>query len=60
MQDAVPHGGFYAIKVHHLIGSFSAVSGGQRGNLWRKVSKCNLLCQSLADGEGQCGFSLCL
>jgi len=25
MQDAVPHGGFYAIKVHHLIGSFSAV-----------------------------------
>jgi hypothetical protein len=30
MQDAIPHRGFYVIKVHYLIGSFSAVPQGQR------------------------------
>ncbi len=34
MQDAIPHRGFYVIKVHYLIGSFSAVPRGQREKLW--------------------------
>jgi hypothetical protein len=28
--------GFYVIKVHELIGSFSAVPGGQREKLWQE------------------------
>ncbi len=28
--------GFYVIKVHELIGSFSEVPGGQREKLWRE------------------------
>jgi hypothetical protein len=36
MQDAVPHRGFYVIKIHDLKGSVSAVPGGQREKLWRE------------------------
>jgi len=30
MQDAVPHRGFYVIKLHDLKGSFAAVPAGRR------------------------------
>ncbi len=30
------NGGLYVIKVHELIGSFSAVPGGQREKLWQE------------------------
>jgi hypothetical protein len=36
MQDAVPHLGFYVIKLHDLKESCSAVPAGQREILWRK------------------------
>jgi hypothetical protein len=36
MQDAVPHLGFYVIKLHDLKGSCSTVPAGQREKLWRK------------------------
>ncbi len=36
IQDAITHRGFYVIKVHDLIGSFSAVPGGEREKLWRE------------------------
>jgi hypothetical protein len=36
MQDAIPRRGFHRIKVHDLIGSISAVSGGHREKLWRE------------------------
>jgi hypothetical protein len=37
MQDAIPHCGFYVMKVHDLIGSFSVVPGGEREKLWQKL-----------------------
>jgi len=36
IQDAITHRGFYVTKVHDLIGSFSAVPGGEREKLWRE------------------------
>jgi hypothetical protein len=36
MQDAIPHCGFYVMKVHDLIGSFSVAPGGEREKLWQK------------------------
>jgi hypothetical protein len=36
IEDAITHRGFYAIKVHDLIGSFSAVPGVEREKLWRE------------------------
>jgi len=36
MQDAIPHCGFYVMKVHDLIESFSVVPGGEREKLWQK------------------------
>jgi hypothetical protein len=34
MQDAVPHPGFYVIKLDDLKGGFSAVPAGNREKLW--------------------------
>jgi hypothetical protein len=34
MQNEIPRSGFCLIKVHNLIGSFSAVPGVQREKLW--------------------------
>jgi hypothetical protein len=36
MQDAIHGRGFYAIKVHDLNASFSAIPGGRREKLWRE------------------------
>jgi hypothetical protein len=33
MRGAIPHRGFYVIKVHNLV-KFSAVPGGEREKLW--------------------------
>ncbi len=43
MQNAIPHPGFYVMKVHHLTGSFSPVPEGHT-KLWqvffRDPSQC--------------------
>ncbi len=36
IQDAITYRGFYVIKVHDLIGNFSAVPGGESEKLWRE------------------------
>ncbi len=46
MQDAIPHRGFYVIKVHDLIGSLSAVPRGQREKLW-----CEFFLDPLKGGD---------
>jgi hypothetical protein len=46
MQDAIPHRGFYVIKVHDLIGSFSTVPRGQREKLW-----CEFFLDPLQGGD---------
>jgi len=35
MQGAIPHRGFYVMKVHNLV-EFSAVPGGEREKLWQE------------------------
>jgi hypothetical protein len=36
VQNAIPHPGFYVIRVHDLTGSFSAVPGGHTEKQWRE------------------------
>jgi hypothetical protein len=36
VQNAIPHPGFYVIRVHHLAGSFSPVPGGHTEKLWQE------------------------